>query len=156
MVRRGAVLGAWNHWSIVQWVTADQILTPTQARTLPIIGSNESTTYIQQAFFIESTLHIFFFSFLVFLGDKLLTFKHDALPIILYYRELFSVVIQTEVNWGKCLWNPMSLKSIQQGNSYGFAGGISWVWIMGDEISEHSTNFCWVRFAGKMPASNIL
>jgi hypothetical protein len=27
---------------------------------------------------------------------------------------------------------------------------------MEDEISEHSTNFCWVRFAGKMPASNIL
>jgi hypothetical protein len=32
------------------------------------------------------------------------------------------------------------------------------VFFMGseDEISEHSTNFCWVRFAGKMPASNIL
>jgi hypothetical protein len=29
------------------------------------------------------------------------------------------------------------------------------VWIMGDEISEHSTNFCWVCFAGNMPASNI-
>jgi hypothetical protein len=27
---------------------------------------------------------------------------------------------------------------------------------MGDEISEHSITFCWVRFAGKMPASNIL
>jgi hypothetical protein len=27
---------------------------------------------------------------------------------------------------------------------------------MEDEISEHSTNFCWVRFAAKMPASNIL
>jgi hypothetical protein len=27
---------------------------------------------------------------------------------------------------------------------------------MEDEISEHSTNFCLVHFAGKMPASNIL
>jgi hypothetical protein len=27
---------------------------------------------------------------------------------------------------------------------------------MEDEISEVSTNFCWVRFAGKVPASNIL
>jgi hypothetical protein len=27
---------------------------------------------------------------------------------------------------------------------------------VGDEISEHSITFCWVRFAGKMPASNIL
>jgi hypothetical protein len=25
-----------------------------------------------------------------------------------------------------------------------------------DEIFEHSITFCWVRFAGKMPASNIL
>ncbi len=24
-----------------------------------------------------------------------------------------------------------------------------------DEISEHFTNFCWVCFAGKMPANNI-
>jgi hypothetical protein len=27
---------------------------------------------------------------------------------------------------------------------------------MGDEISEHSITFCWVRFAGKMPASNVM
>jgi hypothetical protein len=27
---------------------------------------------------------------------------------------------------------------------------------MGDEICEHSTNFCWVRFAGKMLANNLL
>jgi hypothetical protein len=27
---------------------------------------------------------------------------------------------------------------------------------MGDEISEQSMTFCWVCFAGKMPASNIL
>jgi hypothetical protein len=27
---------------------------------------------------------------------------------------------------------------------------------MGYEISEDSTNFCWVCFAGKMPASNLL
>jgi hypothetical protein len=27
---------------------------------------------------------------------------------------------------------------------------------MGDEISERSINFCWVCFAGKMPASNVL
>jgi hypothetical protein len=27
---------------------------------------------------------------------------------------------------------------------------------MHDEISEHSTNFFWVCFAGKMPASNTL
>jgi hypothetical protein len=27
---------------------------------------------------------------------------------------------------------------------------------MEDEISEHSTNFCRVCFAGKMPANNIL
>jgi hypothetical protein len=27
---------------------------------------------------------------------------------------------------------------------------------MEDEFSEHSTNFCWVCFAGKMPANNIL
>jgi hypothetical protein len=27
---------------------------------------------------------------------------------------------------------------------------------MEDEIAEQSTNFCRVRFAGKMPASNIL
>jgi hypothetical protein len=26
---------------------------------------------------------------------------------------------------------------------------------MGDEISEDSITFCWVRFVGKMPASNI-
>jgi hypothetical protein len=26
---------------------------------------------------------------------------------------------------------------------------------MEDEILEHSITFCWVRFAGKMPASNI-
>jgi hypothetical protein len=35
-------------------------------------------------------------------------------------------------------------------------GGFLWVWIMGDEISEHSITFCWVHFAGKMPSSNIL
>jgi hypothetical protein len=34
--------------------------------------------------------------------------------------------------------------------------GVLWVQIMEDEVSEHSTNFCWVRFAGKMPASNIM
>ncbi len=34
--------------------------------------------------------------------------------------------------------------------------GFLWVQIMEDEISEHSTTFCWVCFAGKMPASNIL
>jgi hypothetical protein len=27
---------------------------------------------------------------------------------------------------------------------------------MEDEISEHSTNFCWVCFAGKMTANKIL
>jgi hypothetical protein len=27
---------------------------------------------------------------------------------------------------------------------------------MGDEISEHSTNFCWVCFTGKLLANNIL
>jgi hypothetical protein len=27
---------------------------------------------------------------------------------------------------------------------------------MEDEISEHSTYFCWVCFGGKMPASKIL
>ncbi len=27
---------------------------------------------------------------------------------------------------------------------------------MEDEVSEHSTNSCWVRSAGKMPVSNIL
>jgi hypothetical protein len=27
---------------------------------------------------------------------------------------------------------------------------------MGDDISEHSTNFCWVPIAGKMPANNIM
>jgi hypothetical protein len=27
---------------------------------------------------------------------------------------------------------------------------------MEDEISEHSTDFCWVCFAGKMPPENIL
>jgi hypothetical protein len=31
-----------------------------------------------------------------------------------------------------------------------------WVRIMEDEISEHFTHFCWVCYAGKMPASNIL
>jgi hypothetical protein len=44
----------------------------------------------------------------------------------------------------------------QQGNSYGFGRGFLWVWIMEDEIFEHSITFCWVPFAGKMPASNIL
>ncbi len=44
----------------------------------------------------------------------------------------------------------------QQGNSYGFGGGFLWVQIMEEEVSEYSTNFCWVCFAGKMPASNIL
>jgi hypothetical protein len=34
--------------------------------------------------------------------------------------------------------------------------GFLWVWIMEYEISQHSTNFCWACFAGKMPASNIL
>jgi hypothetical protein len=34
--------------------------------------------------------------------------------------------------------------------------GFLWVRIMEDEVSEHSTDFCWVRFAGTMPASNIL
>jgi hypothetical protein len=38
----------------------------------------------------------------------------------------------------------------------GSEGVFLWVWIMEDEISEHSTNYCWVRFVGKMPASNIL
>jgi hypothetical protein len=33
--------------------------------------------------------------------------------------------------------------------------GVLWVWVMEDEISEHSTDFCWVCFAGKMPAKNI-
>jgi hypothetical protein len=28
--------------------------------------------------------------------------------------------------------------------------------IMGDEITEHSITFCWVRFAGKMAVTNIL
>ncbi len=27
---------------------------------------------------------------------------------------------------------------------------------MGDEISEHSTNFCWVCFTGRLLANNIL
>jgi hypothetical protein len=27
---------------------------------------------------------------------------------------------------------------------------------MEDDVSEHCTNFCWVRFAQKMPASNIM
>jgi hypothetical protein len=27
---------------------------------------------------------------------------------------------------------------------------------VGDEISEHSTNFCWVRFSEKMLPNNIL
>jgi hypothetical protein len=34
--------------------------------------------------------------------------------------------------------------------------GFLWVWIVEDEISEHSTNFCLVRSAGKMPPNNIL
>ncbi len=34
--------------------------------------------------------------------------------------------------------------------------GFLWVWIREGEVSEHSTNFCCVCFAGKMPASNIL
>jgi hypothetical protein len=34
--------------------------------------------------------------------------------------------------------------------------GFLWVWIIGDEISEYSITFCWVCFAGQMPASNIL
>jgi hypothetical protein len=34
--------------------------------------------------------------------------------------------------------------------------GVLWVWIMEDEIPEHSITFCWVCFAEKMPASNIL
>jgi hypothetical protein len=34
--------------------------------------------------------------------------------------------------------------------------GVLWVWIMEDEVSEHSTNFCWVPIAWKMPANNIL
>ncbi len=33
--------------------------------------------------------------------------------------------------------------------------GFLWARVMEDEISEHSTNFCSVRFAGKMPANNI-
>jgi hypothetical protein len=44
----------------------------------------------------------------------------------------------------------------QQGNSYGFGGGFLWVRIMEDDISEHSNNFCWVRFAWKFLASNLL
>ncbi len=31
--------------------------------------------------------------------------------------------------------------------------GFLLVWIIGNEISEHSIAFCWVRSAGKMPAS---
>jgi hypothetical protein len=27
---------------------------------------------------------------------------------------------------------------------------------MEDEISEHSTNFCWVLFSGKMPTNNTV
>jgi hypothetical protein len=35
--------------------------------------------------------------------------------------------------------------------------GLLLVWIMlGDEISEHSITFCWVCFAEKIPAGNIL
>ncbi len=34
--------------------------------------------------------------------------------------------------------------------------GVLWVWIMENEISEHSTNFCSVHFAGKMAANIIL
>jgi hypothetical protein len=34
--------------------------------------------------------------------------------------------------------------------------GVLRVWIMEDEISYYSTNSCWVCFAEKMPASNIL
>jgi hypothetical protein len=37
-----------------------------------------------------------------------------------------------------------------------FGGDFLWVLIMEDEISEHFTSFCWVRFAGNMPANNIL
>jgi hypothetical protein len=40
--------------------------------------------------------------------------------------------------------------------NYGFGVGFLWGRIMGDELSEHSITFCWVPFAGKMPASNIL
>jgi hypothetical protein len=29
--------------------------------------------------------------------------------------------------------------------------GVLWVWMMEDEVSEHSITFCW-----KMPASNVL
>jgi hypothetical protein len=38
----------------------------------------------------------------------------------------------------------------------GLGGKFLWVWITEGEISAHSTNFCWVGYAGKMPASNIL
>ncbi len=34
--------------------------------------------------------------------------------------------------------------------------GLLWVWIIEDDISEHSNNFCWVCFAGKMPANKIM
>jgi hypothetical protein len=38
----------------------------------------------------------------------------------------------------------------------GLEGVFIWVWILEEEISEHSTKCCWVCFPGKMPANNIL
>jgi hypothetical protein len=34
--------------------------------------------------------------------------------------------------------------------------GFLWVWIMENEIFKQFMTFCWVCFAGKMPASSIL
>jgi hypothetical protein len=43
-----------------------------------------------------------------------------------------------------------------EGIFMGLEGVFLWVRIMRDKISKHSITLCWVRFAGKMPASNIL
>ncbi len=56
------------------------------------------------------------------------------------------------------IWFFNFFTATQQGNSNGFGGcfyGFA-ICIMGDEISEHSTNFCRVRFSEKMLANNIL
>jgi hypothetical protein len=51
------------------------------------------------------------------------------------------------------LWNPA-------GKNYGFGGGFLWVWIMGDEISEHSSachkTSCKILWVPIMPGTEML
>jgi hypothetical protein len=77
--------------------------------------------------------------------------KTENLVFIVLLRLLMLYFAVTNVTSPKTFLMESGRKKIWvwRGVFYGFG-----LWEM--EISEHSITFSWVRFAGKMPASNIL